>query len=186
MSWVLMLAVAVLVVVVLAAIAIKMVGGGGRIGYPYVQVKALFTPAERSFLGALDTAVGPQRRVFGKVRIADIAGIKPGLGKSARQAALNRVIAKHFDFVVCRASDLAVLCVVELNDKSHASKSAQARDEVKRRVCEAVHIPLIEVAAKRAYAVEELRMQLATAMPADFASTPVAPLPQGQSSGQTV
>jgi len=37
------------------------------------------------------------------------------------QADMTRVAAKHFDFVVCRANDLEVLCAVELNYKSHSS-----------------------------------------------------------------
>ena len=81
--------------------------------------------AERSFLGALDQAVGPDHRVFGKVRVADIAVVRPGLGQSARQGALNRIAAKHFDFIVCRAGDLAVVCAVELNDISHSGKRAR-------------------------------------------------------------
>jgi hypothetical protein len=123
----------------------------------------LFSAAERSFLGALDQAVGPEHRVFGKVRVADLASVKSSLSNSARQGAINRVGSKHVDFVVCRASDLLVVCAVELNDKSHASKRAQARDELVRNVCKAISLPLFEVTAKRAYSVQELQEQLASA-----------------------
>jgi hypothetical protein len=61
--------------------------------------------------------------------VADIAKVKPGLNNSARQGALNKITSKHLDYVVCRHSDLGVVCVVELNDKSHASKRAQAKDK---------------------------------------------------------
>jgi hypothetical protein len=158
-SWVLVLVIAVVAVAALVAVAGKKVGAG--IGYPYVPAKALFSPAERSFLGVLDQAVGPGYRVFGKVRVADLALVKPGLSNSARQGALNRVGSKHVDFVVCRAADLSLVCAVELNDKSHASKRAQARDELLRNVCKAIALPLFAVPAKRAYSVQELREQLA-------------------------
>lgn len=46
-------------------------GGGGSVGLAYAPAKTLFTPAERSFLGVLDEAVGNDYRVFGKVRVAD-------------------------------------------------------------------------------------------------------------------
>lgn len=65
------------------------------------------------------------------------AAVRPGLGNSARQGALNRIASKHVDFVVCRVSDLAVVCAVELNDKSHASRRAQSRDELLAKVCQA-------------------------------------------------
>jgi hypothetical protein len=118
-----------------------------------------FSIAERSFLGVLDQAVGPEHRVFGKVRVADIAKVKSGLSNSARQGALNRIAAKHFDFVVCRASDLTVLCAVELNDKSHSTKRAKARDQLIENVCKAINLPLLQVAAKAAYSHQDIRNQ---------------------------
>lgn len=162
MSWVLILVVVVVVVAALAAVASKNAGSASKVGFPYVPAKALFSPAERSFLGVLDQVVGSEHRVFGKVRVADLASVKPGLGAAARQGALNRVAAKHFDFVVCRASDLAVVCAVELNDSSHSSKRAQARDELLTKVCEVIGLPLFQVPAKHAYSVQELRAQFAS------------------------
>ena len=146
------------------AAAVKSERGAGSVGYPYQRAKMLFSAAERSFLGVLDQAVGAEHRVFGKVRVADIASLKPGLGRSARQGALNRIAAKHFDFVVCRASDLAVVCGIELNDRSHASQRAQARDEFLAMVCQTIGLPLLTVPAKQAYSVQDLRMQFAAAI----------------------
>ena len=98
-SWFLLVVLVFVAFIALAAIKIKQ-GGSGSVGFPYQPAKALFSAAERSFLGVLDQAVGSEHRVFGKVRVADVAMVKPGLGKSARQGALNRVAYKHFDFVV--------------------------------------------------------------------------------------
>jgi hypothetical protein len=162
MSWVFILVIVVIVAAVFGAAASKKAGTGSKVGFPYVPAKTLFTAAERSFLGVLDQAVGSEHRVFGKVRVADLALVKPGLGTAARQGALNRVAAKHFDFVVCRASDLSVVCAVELNDSSHSSKRAQARDELLTKVCEAIGLPLVQVPAKRAYSVQELQAQFAS------------------------
>ena len=162
MSWVLILVIVVVVVAGLIAVAGKKAGTGSKVGFPYVPAKALFSPAERSFLGVLDQAVGSEHRVFGKVRVADLAAVKPGLGNATRQGALNRVAAKHFDFVVCRASDLSVVCAVELNDSSHSTKRAQVRDELLSNVCKAIGLPLFQVPAKRAYSVQELQAQFAS------------------------
>lgn len=162
MSWIFILVILVVVAGAFLAVAGKRADSGSKIGLPYVPAKALFSPAERSFLAVLDQVVGPQHRVFGKVRVADLASVRPGLAPSARQGALNRVAAKHVDFVVCRASDLIVVCAVELNDSSHASKRAQARDELLGNVCKAIGLPLFQVPAKRAYSVSELQAQFAS------------------------
>ena len=151
------------VFIFLAALKHKQ-GSAGSIGFPYQPAKTLFSAAERSFLGVLDQAVGSEHRVFGKVRVADVAIVKPGLGKSARQGALNRIAYKHFDFVVCRASDLTVVCAVELNDKSHSSQRSQARDDLLLKVCQAINLPLLTVPAKPAYSPQEVRSQFLAAV----------------------
>jgi len=164
MSSLFLLAVLAFVVfIVLAALKNKQ-GGAGSVGFPYQPAKTLFSAAERSFLGVLDQAVGSEHRVFGKVRVADVATVKPGVGNSARQGALNRIAAKHFDFVVCRASDLAVVCAVELNDKSHSSQRAQSRDDFLLKVCQAINLPLLTVPAKQAYSPQDIRSQFLTAI----------------------
>jgi hypothetical protein len=166
MSWIWLLIFVIVVFVVLAALKGK-TGGSGAIGFPYQLGKPLFSPAERSFLGVLDQAVGPEHRVFGKIRVADVAAVRPGLGNSARQGALNRIAAKHFDFVVCRASDLAVICAVELDDKSHASRKAQLRDELIANVCAAVGLPLLRFPAQAAYSPQHVRSQFQAAVGPD-------------------
>lgn len=47
---------------------------------PYDLQEALFSPAERSFLGVLDLAVGDKARVFAKVRVADV--LTPQIGRA--------------------------------------------------------------------------------------------------------
>jgi len=170
MSWMLLLIVVVFVFVALAALKGKS-GGTGSIGFPYQPAKPLFSSAERSFLGVLDQVVAPDYRVFGKVRVADVAAVKPGLGNSARQGALNRIAAKHFDFVVCRSGDLSVVCAVELNDKSHKSRKAQSRDELLTNICRAIDLPLLMVPAKAAYSLQDVKSQfLAAIAPASAGS----------------
>ena len=162
-SLLLLILLALVVLIALAALKHKQ-GSAGSIGFPYQPAKTLFSAAERSFLDVLDQAVGPEHRVFGKVRVADVAIVKPGLGKSARQGALNRIAYKHFDFVVCRASDLTVVCAVELNDKSHSSQRSQSRDDLLVKVCQAISLPLLTVPAKQAYSPQEIRSQFLAAI----------------------
>lgn len=171
MSLIWLFAFVLVIFVIQVALKGKM-GGTGSISFPY-RAKPLFSPAERSFLGVLDQAVGPDHWVFGKVRVADVAAVKSGLDNPARHGAFNRIAAKHFDFIVCRSDDLSVICAVELNDKSHASLKARSRDELLAEVCRAINLPLLTVPAKAAYSPREVRAQFLTAVNPAPAAVPV-------------
>lgn len=157
---------------------------------PYVLGDGLFSAAERSFLGVLDQAVGADFRVFGKVRVADVVAVTKGIPKAPWQRAFNQISAKHFDFVLCRPNDLKPVCVIELNDQSHAKESRQGRDKFLERVCTAAGIPLIFFPAKSAYTLAEIRASIANVMgaklepsdviaPAAFVEENVSAMEQG-------
>lgn len=123
----------------------------------YRAAGPLLTPAERSFYGVLLSTVDDTVNVFAKVRVADVILPAKGQSKGSWQRAFNRVSAKHFDFVLCRADDLRVLCAIELNDRSHKAASRQQRDEFLREACGSAGVPLVQVAAKQGYVVSEVR-----------------------------
>jgi hypothetical protein len=131
---------------------------------PYVLGDALFTAAERSFLGVLDQAVGNEYRVFGKVRVADVVAVAKGTPKPLWQKAFNQISAKHFDFVLCRPNDLKPVCVIELNDQSHSKENRQERDKFLERVCTAAGIPLIFFPAKGTYTLAEISTAIANVL----------------------
>jgi len=82
--------IALLILLGLVALFVKVILPGlikGQIALPYQKEAFLFTPAERSFLAVLEPALGNQFRVLGKVRVADVIRVKPGLSGSARQQA---------------------------------------------------------------------------------------------------
>ena len=58
---------------------------------PYEKEDALLTPAERSFFGVLEDAVGAQLRLFAKVRLADVVRVKRGMNRCSRQTAFNAI-----------------------------------------------------------------------------------------------
>lgn len=167
LEWILLLAVVVgigIVVILVTAKAGRRSGRqeGGEAGpeLPYIPRGALFTPAERSFLAALETALGPAWRVYGKVRLADVLDVGPGLAPAARTRAFNRIAAKHVDFVLCDAATLDVLAVVELDDRSHAAARRQQRDAFLEQACAAAPLPLLRIPAQASYSIEALREQL--------------------------
>ena len=50
--------------------------------------------------------------------------------------------------------------VNELNDSSHASPRAQARDNFVANVCLAINLPLLQIPAQRSYSIAEIRARL--------------------------
>jgi ssDNA-binding Zn-finger/Zn-ribbon topoisomerase 1 len=164
MGWLLLL----LVVLALAVFFVRKRKGDEQTGetesFPYVLGDVLFSPAERSFLGVLDQAVGADFRVFGKVRVADVVNVAKGTPKSLWQRAFNRISAKHFDYLLCRPTDLKPVCAIELNDQSHAKDERKGRDKFLEGVCASAGFPLVFLPARHAYTVTEICDQIAFAM----------------------
>jgi hypothetical protein len=126
----------------------------------YKSRERVLTPAERSFFGALEMSLSSQCRVFPKIRLADL--IEPTRAPDRRtfQSAFNRIAAKHADFTICRESDLAILGVVELDDKSHDQANRQTRDRFLEQALQSAGIPLLRVKAARGYDTAQLSSQL--------------------------
>ena len=109
----------------------------------------------------MEEAAG-DHRVFGKVRLADVLTVRKGLPKAEWQRAFNRISRKHLDFVLCRPHDLSVVCVVELDDKTHRRSDRRERDVFLERALEAAQVPLVRVPSRRSYDVDALRKLLDT------------------------
>ena len=127
---------------------------------PYDLQEALFSPAECSFLGVLDLAVGDKARVFAKVRVADVLTPQAGLGQSKWQQHFNKISAKHLDYLLCHPADLSFICAIELDDSSHRHQKRKARDLFLKTACDSAGLPLLQIPASAHYQVEELREQI--------------------------
>ncbi|MDB6168950.1 MAG: topoisomerase binding zinc finger domain protein [Verrucomicrobia bacterium] len=126
----------------------------------YYLRKSLLSPAERSFLGALDPVLPPEIRVFSKVRLEDLFGVKSGLGQGAVMAARNRINRKHVDFILVRANDLAPVAGIELDDSSHGAKARQERDLFVDELFKGAGLPLLRFPAQRSYSLTEMRTKV--------------------------
>lgn len=161
MSWELVLGIVLLILVGIAAAAVRKQTPATATD-SYVLRATLFTAAERSFLGVLDQAVGTDYRVFGQVRLSDVADVKRGVSARVRQSALNRIQAKHLDFVLCDPSTLEIKCAIELDDSTHAQASRRDRDKFLTSVCASIGLRLVRIPAKHSYSVAEIRALLTT------------------------
>lgn len=129
----------------------------GAMRLPYEKAGPLLTPAERSFYGVLDQAVDGQR-VFAKVRLGDLLDVVRGTPRP--RVYRNKIDRKHVDFVLCNARTLVPELVIELDDRSHDRLDRQERDAFVDAALEAAGLPILHVAAKRAYIPTELRALL--------------------------
>ncbi|GIU39970.1 hypothetical protein TUM3794_16760 [Shewanella colwelliana] len=132
--------------------------------YTYRKHKALFSPAERSFLGVLDQAIGDQYRVLGKVRIADVITPQKGMSRQHWQGAFNRISAKHFDYLLCDKESLNVVAAIELDDNSHQRANRQQRDQLITDACLTAELPLIRFSAQRSYHIDKVRSSIHTSL----------------------
>lgn len=129
--------------------------------FPYTKQETLFTPAERAFFAILDDVLEPRFLIFGKVRLADIIKTRGGLERSAQRKAFYKIMGKHVDFVICKARDLSVVGVIELDDRSHERPDRRARDIFVDGALAAAGVPIAHIKVQRRYAKETLRAELA-------------------------
>ncbi len=169
MSSLLFPAVVIVVVFVLIGLLSKRPPGEAD-DFPYESCQLLFSPAERSFLGVLEQAVGDDCQVFGKVRLNDVIKVQKGLPRSVWQTACNRIDRKHVDFVICKKADFSIVAAIELDDKSHARKDRVERDRFLDQAFAATGISLLRFPARKGYVLEEVKSHLAVvfAMPPDY------------------
>jgi len=124
----------------------------------------LFSPAEKNFLKALDRSVGKKYRIFAKVRIADI--VLPGKMLNQKQWRKHfwKISSKHIDYVLCDYKTLDIVCLIELNDKSHQRKDRKDRDILVTKICESANIPLVWINVRRSYDSLHIENKIAQAI----------------------
>lgn len=127
---------------------------------PYKRQPYLFTPAERNFYKALVRAVNGEFIIFGKVRVADLVTITAKYGSKGSMRSLGKIAQKHVDYCLCNPNDLSVVCVLELNDKSHDRRHRRSRDDFLDEMFKSVKLPVVWVTAKNTYDTVEIRQRI--------------------------
>ncbi|MBC8326189.1 MAG: DUF2726 domain-containing protein [Verrucomicrobia subdivision 3 bacterium] len=153
-----------LVLVIAAFIFLKIQGKEEPAQGAYVSRGALMTPAEQEFFRVLRSSLPIEHyQIFSKVRMADIVDVKKGMEKKSRTRALNRIISKHVDFLLCNPIDSSIYAVVELDDSSHNRQSQKRNDAFKNETFAACAIPLVRFPVKASYSPEEIAAQINSA-----------------------
>lgn len=108
----------------------------------YFKQKCLFTPTEMKFLKVLQEAVGDDYAIMGKVRMADIFGIKAPERSKEYFSHFGKIKAKHFDFLLCLKDTMEPVIVIELDDYSHQRPERRKRDFFVNDLCFKANFPI--------------------------------------------
>jgi Protein of unknown function (DUF2726) len=96
-----------------------------------IQRKALLTPNEAEFFHRLQRAL-PAYSVFPQVSFAALLTDDGTLSAKARWSVRAKFDRKIADFVICDRRTLAVVALVELDDRTHTARADRQRDAMTR------------------------------------------------------
>ena len=125
---------------------------GSRSGY---QRGRFLSANEKIFLRTLDAALGRNYRAFAQVRLAELTNPVDSANVRLRRRALNAVMAKSVDFVICDVLTLDPVVVIEVDDRSHLLPERRDRDAFVNAVFAEIGLPLVRVKAQRSYSVAD-------------------------------
>ncbi|EXJ13761.1 DUF2726 domain-containing protein [Imhoffiella purpurea] len=126
-----------------------------RLSLPYKVDPALFAPGQLAFKAVLERALGNGYRVYGKVRAADVIGLRGRLSRADQERAYIRLGERGFDFLVCSAETSAIVCALNLAPRSRFGK-ASPRKDVLDRICAAAGLPFVRVRESDAYSADQV------------------------------
>lgn len=124
-------------------------------GMPYNKRARIVTKAELRFYKSLQKAVQDDWEIFAMVRIADILRVQEGIKN--RRSWVNKILAKHIDFVLCDPGSLEPICCIELDDSSHQRKDRIERDIFVDEAFRSADLPLVRIPVRSSYLAREIR-----------------------------
>lgn len=120
---------------------------------PYIINERFLTPAEKEFYFLLREHTPEEIIICPKVRLADILAVESENKKY--MVHFNKIARKHVDFLLCDASDMQMLCAVELDDSSHDLKERKERDRFVNRAFAAAGLDIIHIPLKSEFEDED-------------------------------
>lgn len=122
---------------------------------PYVARGQLVTKSELRFYKSLSKAVQDDFEIFAMVRIADLLRVEKGVPNYRKW--LNKILAKHIDFVLCDPGSLQPIVCIELDDPSHNRPDRIERDVFVNQAFESADLPLLRIPTQSSYRSREIR-----------------------------
>ena len=122
---------------------------------PYFKRPSLVTKSELRFYKSLHKAVLDDYEIFAMVRIADLIRVQKGSINGRKW--LNKILAKHIDFVLCDPGSLEPVMCIELDDSSHNRADRIERDKFVNDAFDAAELPLLRIPVEATYNAREVR-----------------------------
>lgn len=144
--------------------------------YPFSRQSAMFSTTERNLWRELSQAAGEDYCVFGKVRLADLVRVRPGLKSTEARMIQDEIGALSVDFVICRRNNLTISAAVMLTNGKR-DKSRESMDSAHTEgALAAAGVPLLRLSPDKDYTVADLRTGLrrATLVSAATQTAPAA------------
>jgi len=141
------------VMVLAALLLMRMYVPTGKL--PYRPRGRLVTKSELRFYKSLQKASQDDFEIFAIVRMADLLRVEDGVKK--RRNWLNKILAKHVDFVLCDPGSLEPMLCIELDDRSHERADRIERDRFVDSAFESAGLPLLRIPTRQNYPPRELR-----------------------------
>ena len=129
---------------------------------PYLARGQLVTKSELKFYKSLSKAVQDDFQIFAMVRIADLLRVEKN--NKHRRKWLNKILAKHIDFVLCDPGSLKPLVCIELDDVSHQRPERIERDKFVNRAFKSAPLPLLRIPTQPEYKAREIRQLIESVM----------------------
>lgn len=148
-------------VLFLLAFAAKFIGLKEPVG-EFRKAKFM-SEAEVRFYKAIAEALGTKFRIFAKPRLNDIV-YAVDADRSRWQSRANKLRMKHVDFLLCDPTTLAPVCVIELDDSSHARPDREARDGFVNNALKAAGVPIAHFPVRATYSQNEITQKISEAL----------------------
>ena len=141
------------IVILAVLLLLRMYAPSGRL--PYRARGRLVTKSELRFYKSLVKAVQDDFEIFAMVRIADLLRVDDSVRN--KRTWINKILAKHIDFVLCDPGSLEPLVCIELDDRSHERPDRIKRDEFVDAAFDSAGLPLLRIPVQRSYPPREIR-----------------------------
>lgn len=146
-----------LVILILLALIARFIGIKAPAGE--FRKARFMSDAEVRFYKALCDAIGTKYRIFAKPRLNDIV-YAVDANRSNWQSRSNKLRMKHVDFLLCDTTSLAPVCVIELDDSTHARQDREARDGFVNNALKAAGVPIAHFPVRSAYPINEITQKI--------------------------
>lgn len=127
-----------------------------RISPPIKFVPAWLNHAEKNFMLFLIDAITDNALIFTKVPVENVLE-NVSLFDEYPQYSFNEEV---FDFVICRPSDLSVLCIIKLDSRRIPQQMNALSESTHESICEDANIPYIVIPARCGYDTQQLKQIL--------------------------